>query len=640
MGNCIAEYRDGLFRRESRYDEKGDLCWNVYYKAGGEVDHAQLRSPDGRSESCWEDGALESVEIYDERGRATLSVWFTGDGTVGRRRETVYNANGQTTSSHVYCGDGSLESWEEYDYDAAGKQIEKRRYDDRGQCQRTHWFYDGQGTLLAREEYRSNGELKKRTEFTSWGAVARVVEYNTRGECKSEEVYEFRGETRHLRRSYQKGELSSISVYDQAGMPCRYVSFQDGGIDEWWEYITDPDGTPCMECRRGADGSILSWEVVYAGPDESTTWITSEGWRWERDTQDGYQEWMDEQLTARTDQLDNLTRRWKLGDSGELELMWEEQYDSRGNLVAQWDARDGSYWRHERKYDAAGNEISCVSYCNGVEQERREAVWAKLSELPSVEDPVQWRLCGLTELSPTGLRQLQYEYDALGLPARLYALQADGSRVLLRERCRDELGIVQWEREYDAAGALLRQTDYEHNRAGNPICETVTDAAGEVLSQREFCYDSHGRVNEITQSDGSRDTFYFDGTSCRVTRQLHYIGGDEPELRLFTEYDSQHRPTRILKGRELQRRYEYDEEGRCVAETGPWGRIDRAYGAYDNLLWEQEQNATGEITRRVDYYYDELCRLVRSHNSAKGWTYYSYEQTTELSGYGPMGEFD
>ena len=164
----IKQRADGSisFRRESAYDEAGNLISLRIYAGGTQLTFSQewsyqdgllaeklILSPEGSVEQQtlyeYTDGVLLAKSSYDAYGNLLQYIRYTANGNALYWEVYEYSSSRQLLRFTRYNADRKADYWREYTYDEKGLELSRSRYDSRGQ--RTEWSeyeYDELDRLL------------------------------------------------------------------------------------------------------------------------------------------------------------------------------------------------------------------------------------------------------------------------------------------------------------------------------------------------------------------------------------------------------------------------------------------------------------------------------------------------------------
>jgi len=193
--------------------------------------------------------------------------------------------------------------------------------------------------------------------------------------------------------------------------------------------------------------------------------------------------------------------------------------------------------------------------------------------------------------------------------------------------------------QFDARGNLTRRTDpaggvtsYQFN-ALNSVTQTVdplgrttgfaysgtnnlsglTNATGAVSS---FTYDASGKLLTSSDFKGNVTTYEYAGTGSQPTRIINPDGSS----RTFT-YNQFGQVTRQTNERGNPTVYRYDDVGRLIEEQDALGNITRrVYDAANNLT-----RVTDPLGNATNYTYDSVNRLLTETNAEGGVVIYTYD---------------
>lgn len=158
---------------------------------------------------------------------------------------------------------------------------------------------------------------------------------------------------------------------------------------------------------------------------------------------------------------------------------WEKEYDGAGNMVKETKYReDGSvsYW-WEYEYDADGNQIKKVEYV----ENNQITCWYEYEYDPAgnMVKKIEREVYNFSSNSKGLGRRYEYEYDENGNEVKYIAYEKDNQ-------------VIGWaEKEYDAAGRLVKEDfyqnhsspseyGYEYDASGNKIRTTDIRSLEEI----------------------------------------------------------------------------------------------------------------------------------------------------------------
>lgn len=140
--------------------------------------------------------------------------------------------------------------------------------------------------------------------------------------------------------------------------------------------------------------------------------------------------------------------------------------------------------------------------------------------------------------------------------------------------------------EYDNDGHLVREWDNggreqwrEYDYYGN-LVRIRRRVEGERIQEFGFSYDTMGRITTITDANGGRTKYTYEGNQAAASTMTTPCGSFY--------------------------RYVYDEAGRCMRVVTEEGDTQYAYNEMDCCT--EVTNPLGETTR---YYFDRLCNLIK-----------------------------
>ena len=173
----VAFNSDGHIRfwMETEYDTSGKIITSTEYDEDGSInirDEYEYDAIGNRvAMTVTEYGRQQSFGYeYDAVGNEVKEILYNGDGSIDGWYEHEYDAAGNEVKYIRYNGDGSIAEWVEYEYDSHGACIERIAYDSFGNK-------DYSTYLRYENEYDTNGNLIKQTEYNFDGSISFVGEY-------------------------------------------------------------------------------------------------------------------------------------------------------------------------------------------------------------------------------------------------------------------------------------------------------------------------------------------------------------------------------------------------------------------------------------------------------------------------------
>jgi RHS repeat-associated protein len=219
-------------------------------------------------------------------------------------------------------------------------------------------------------------------------------------------------------------------------------------------------------------------------------------------------------------------------------------------------------------------------------------------------------------LTRSGISTHQFEYDDEG--HIITVTHPDGS---ISRRIYHSEGRLSssWDRE----GA---RTKYERDDAGD-LLATIDPLERATL----YAYGPEGRLSAIQFPDGTRESHEYQATNRRV--MVRHPGGEESEISFNAEGG-----LRFFRRGDLTN--EFDDKGRLIKAINSEGAVEMVFDGYDRLV--QEVTPFGSIERgyaddgrltslshdlrgRIEFLYDEECRLTRVADWDGRETTFSYE---------------
>ena len=276
------------FRRETAYDQDGNLSSLRIYDGNGRLSYGEERSyqdallaekilvsPEGsvlqRRSYEYENGVLLGKSSYDAYGNLLQYIRFTPNGQALYWEVYEYNEQQQVTLFTRYSADRQPDYWREYVYDENGLELSRTRYNSSGEAtDRSEYEYDQQGRLLGQKQFDSTGELNTQTEFAynedgSFSVWTYFYDYD--GTMSRElSIYDKNGNRTHYAAYPAGGYLShgSDSRYDENGNLIEHSEFGLYGVTyKWYTYEYDQQGRELRRYTTGLYERPSSYENVY-----------------------------------------------------------------------------------------------------------------------------------------------------------------------------------------------------------------------------------------------------------------------------------------------------------------------------------------------------------------------------------------
>lgn len=282
---------------------------------------------------------------------------------------------------------------------------------------------------------------------------------------------------------------------------------------------------------------------------------------------------------------------------------------------------DGSEWvRTEFEYDAAGNQIRERNYYTATDVKRDVGY-----EYDSAGNQISE-----TYYDDAGnvFSQIKDEYDSNGNIIKTTGCTADGSIL-------EETGY-----EYDDAGNMTKQifysadentndawswSEFEYNTAGDVIKETDYDENGVVIIYDEYEYDQKG--NLIRESIHNKNTGHYEyeyeyDSNKNLTKKTSYEGDRNLLGWEESKYDRNGNKIKYIKysadgNADYQEEYQYDGVGNKVEYTAydgtgnksEWSKYE--YDQNGNMIKETNYNPDGSVASWKEYQYEYLSKVLK-----------------------------
>ncbi|TCO50669.1 DUF6531 domain-containing protein [Actinocrispum wychmicini] len=558
--------------------------------------------------AAWESGAVQPVTAIRHRNGATISIAHTPDGLPaelvhsGGHRVALDTMDGRVTALRVVSGGDSVTVMH-YGYDDAGNLAEATN--SSGVAQR--FTYDGDGRLTSwtdrngqwyRYVYDSAGRAT--STIGSGGALNGSLTYDTATRTTTHT------DTLGNTTTYQMNELGQV---------VRETNALGATITRDWDAYdrllaaTDPLGAVTRYTYDDVgnlvgvtrpDGAVISAQYNEFGAPTSVTAADGARSVCEYDEHGN--------LTAEIDPVGAVTRYTY--ENGHLRTVTDPlggtthvQTDAAGLVTEVRDAL-GAVTRHER--DMFGRLLATVDPLGGVTRYGWTVEGRPLFRTLPDGQTERWRYDGESnevEYVDAAGEVTRTEITHFDLPGARIA--PDGTRTtytydseLRVIRITNPAGL-EWRHEYDGAGNLLRETDFNQRTTS-------------------YGYDSAGRLTERTNNLGESVTFVRDVLGNVVEK---HVGG---QVTRFT-YDPAGR-LMTATAPDVTLAYERDAVGRVVAETvngrtvrsefdlaGQRVRRDTPHGV--TSAWDYDPvgspTALRTANQTVQFVHDELGRQVR-----------------------------
>jgi RHS repeat-associated protein len=194
----------------------------------------------------------------------------------------------------------------------------------------------------------------------------------------------------------------------------------------------------------------------------------------------------------------------------------------------------------------------------------------------------------------------------------------------------DGTGALRWTKRND--GQL---TVYQLDGLGRTVA-TIANYQDGIVSAGEAAdrdliartvYDAAGRRVQTIDPAGGVTAFAYDDLDRLVAVTEHAVSGicGQPPCNVLTQYqyDRMGNRTAIVDARGYVRRFGYDAAGQLISATDPLGHVTRWRYDAGGRRTDQEDPRGRRVW--VEWYYDDLDRLVQQRDSHDGTTFY---QTT------------
>lgn len=160
------------FASTTRYDEKGNLQEEAFYKPNGQLQVRVVYTYDGRGRHAEEavfkgDASHPSKLVYhhDRSGRVAEKIVYNADGRFDWKVHFTYDAKGNKQEVAVYQGDGILSAKRVYLHDGDGNEIEEAVYAGEGLVSKGIFGYDESGNKITEVFARPRGTITARYRY-------------------------------------------------------------------------------------------------------------------------------------------------------------------------------------------------------------------------------------------------------------------------------------------------------------------------------------------------------------------------------------------------------------------------------------------------------------------------------------------
>lgn len=316
------------------------------------------------------------------------------------------------------------------------------------------------------------------------------------------------------------------------------------------------------------------------------------------------------QLIAVTDQLGNtFTRGYDAvgnlvcKNNAEGQRILTINYDVNNNPISETDAVSRTVYKN---YDALNRLESIVDPMGRITHYGYDYA----SHLVSVIDPMRGNSYqnfdadgNRSSLVDQNNNATNFDYDLAGRLKKEVSASGDSTvydynaRNLVNQKTNGRQQTTTY--QYDDAGRLLSYTDpsgtvcYSYDANGNIL--TAGDSVGTV--QKE--YDALNRLSKYTDVYNNVIEYEYDTVGNIV--YLTYPGGKK----VHYEYDNANKLQTVTDWAGRTTQYEYDTNGRLVKTIRPNGTIlTLGYDSADQILWQEDKDASGLTISRYDYTYD------------------------------------
>ncbi|MCP4252153.1 MAG: PKD domain-containing protein [Candidatus Scalindua sp.] len=564
LGNVTINTYDADGNLETVTDPLGNTTIHIYDSVGNLTG---TTDPLGRSDATTWDTKGNPVETTDPSGAKVYSTYDDYNNLLTQKNDSGvvsafgYDANNLLTRTNTYreSAPGVLLTKTETQYDNQGRAIKTIQYVDVGTVT--------EKTIFSQTDYDANGNVTKQT--TSAGVVETLYDVNGRRTSNSDILgnwtnFEYDSNDQLIKTTLPTG-LATSTAYDAAG---RVITNTDilGNVTTF-EYdangrrtkTTDPVGEVSTTVYNSAGNMISATDKL----GNTTTYDYDDNGR----------------QTLRTDTLGN---------------QWFSEYDAVGNSIRSIDPLGRTT---QNEYDAADRLIKTI-YPDGSETSRTYDINGNVLSETDQANRTTWM-----------------SYNDLDQLIEVRQLPVSGTS----DFAITKFGYDQQGRKLTQTDALGRITGWAYDEFGRIISRTLPE--GEV---ERFTYLADGRRDSSIDFNGLETRFEYDGLGRLIGKYwMDGVTDDQPDVTY--KYDSAGRMDEATKGT-ITVDYTYDNvENRLTSlNYSGIGKIDYKYDALGRRT--ALTTTTGpfgtERTKRVDYGYDNLSRLV-SVSGPHGTTTYT-----------------
>lgn len=165
-------------------------------------------------------------------------------------------------------------------------------------------------------------------------------------------------------------------------------------------------------------------------------------------------------------------------------------------------------------------------------------------------------------------------------------------------------------------------TTFTYDAAGNRT--SMTNALGHVTSYSG--YDGNGNPGEMTDPNGIKTTFTYDGLGRVKAITIKHPTDPEKDATTSLEYDIEGRVTKLTRPQTASLLFQYDLAGRLISTRSEDGeRIDYTYDAMNNVLSETVKGSDGVQARAITRTFDSLGRLLTATLGPQRTTQWAYD---------------
>lgn len=220
-------------------------------------------------------------------------------------------------------------------------------------------------------------------------------------------------------------------------------------------------------------------------------------------------------------------------------------------------------------------------------------------------------------MKPDGM-QIQYEYDALGLPIRFFSSD----------------GTISYEYSYDESGnvshvldAVTGNSSDKSYNAFNLLCSETLGNGITIVYQ----YDKAGRLTDYILSDGSSVKYIYDSVNVKEVRRIH-ANNKTSYSHLYLEYDLSGRVLREqLIGDAGNVNYMYNDDGYCTEIQTPYFNQSLTFDSQNNINSLSTADEKGTDSTEMRYNSDSFL-TAESGNIPMKYSYDSLGNITAKNG--------